>query len=140
MFEVSDQQGNCHSIAGMKVLVVEDKVVNLSVLMKLLNEIGLNITIAPDGEVALNLIPKLKPDLILLDIMLPEMDGFEVCIKVKADEATKNIPIIFKVFGAFPETIKLCFISEYPSNAGVEIFLIIVIGLRPYARITPCFS
>ena len=95
MFEVSDQQGNCHSIAGMKVLVVEDKVVNLSVLMKLLNEIGLNITIAPDGEVALNLIPKLKPDLILLDIMLPEMDGFEVCIKVKADEATKNIPIIF---------------------------------------------
>jgi two-component system, sensor histidine kinase and response regulator len=95
MFEVSDKQGNCHSIAGMKVLVVEDKVVNLSVLMKLLNEIGLNITIAPDGEVALNLIPRLKPDLILLDIMLPEMDGFEVCIKVKADEATKNIPIIF---------------------------------------------
>ena len=50
---------------------------------------------AMDGPTALKLADKILPDLILLDIMMPEMDSFEVCTILKAQENTKNIPIIF---------------------------------------------
>lgn len=90
-----DKAKTYHNIEGMKVLIVEDTVVNLSVLIKSLDKIGLNISVAPDGETALKLIPKLKPDLVLLDIILPNIDGFEVCMEMKANEALKDIPIIF---------------------------------------------
>lgn len=83
------------SLKGMKVLIVEDKVINLSVLFKALDTLGLDISIAPDGNTALKLIDNLKPDIILLDIILPSIDGFEVCAKIKSNEATKDIPVIF---------------------------------------------
>ena len=84
-----------YNIVGMKVLIVEDSLVNLSVLIKSLDNAGLNISVAPDGETALNLIPELRPDLVLLDIILPHIDGFEVCQKMKAHEVSRDIPIIF---------------------------------------------
>ena len=84
-----------HDIGGMKVLIVEDNMINLSVLIKSLDKAGLNISLAPDGETALKLIPELRPDLVLLDILLPTISGFEVCKEMKANEVTKDIPIIF---------------------------------------------
>jgi two-component system, sensor histidine kinase and response regulator len=95
MVKTTTESSNYQNIEGMKVLIVEDNTVNLSILTNLLNEIGLNISIAPDGEIALKLISELKPDLVLLDIMLPKKDGYEVCLIMKTNEATKNIPVIF---------------------------------------------
>lgn len=80
---------------SFKILVVDDLLENLRLLSSLLMEEGYDVRRAPDGAMALSNVPRFKPDLILLDIMMPEMDGYEVCTQLKADEQTKDIPIIF---------------------------------------------
>ena len=80
---------------GMKVLVVDDTPTNITVLRNILSEAKLNISVAPNGEVALNIAGKVMPDLILMDIMMPGIGGFEACRQLKGNQATKNIPLIF---------------------------------------------
>jgi DNA-binding response OmpR family regulator len=78
-----------------KILVVDDLLENLRLLASLLIEAGYDVRRAPDGAMALSNVPRFQPDLILLDIMMPEMDGYEVCQRLKADEHTQDIPVIF---------------------------------------------
>jgi len=80
---------------SFKILVVDDLLENLRLLSSLLMEEGYEVRRAPDGAMALSNVPRFEPDLILLDIMMPEMDGYEVCTRLKADEQTQDIPIIF---------------------------------------------
>jgi DNA-binding response OmpR family regulator len=77
-----------------KILIVEDEQVVVSVLTTRLEALGYEIIVAIDGEEALQKTEKEKPDLIILDIMLPKMDGFRVCRILKYDGRYKNIPII----------------------------------------------
>ena len=77
------------------VLIVDDIIDNIELLSSILEKHNINIKIAHDGKTALDMISNLKPDLILLDIMMPGMSGFEVCEKLKSDNSTKIIPIIF---------------------------------------------
>ena len=77
------------------ILAVDDNPRNLQFLGKLLSDNGFEVAMAQSGQQALNFIRKNDPDLILLDIMMPEMDGFAVCEKIKADFAACHIPIIF---------------------------------------------
>lgn len=77
------------------ILIVDDTPPNLGVLSEILKNEGYRVRPVPSGKLALQAIEKEKPDLILLDIMMPEMDGFEVCQKLKADPNYNNIPIIF---------------------------------------------
>jgi len=77
------------------VLVVDDTLKNIQVLGALLRAEGLQVSVAQDGPQALGLAEKLLPDLILLDVMMPGMDGFEVCKRLKANPETAEIPIIF---------------------------------------------
>ncbi len=77
------------------VLVIDDIQQNLKVLGNTLFEHGLRPAIAKNGIGGLALAKKKRPDLILLDIMMPDMDGFEVCKRLKEDIITKDIPIIF---------------------------------------------
>jgi DNA-binding response OmpR family regulator len=77
------------------ILVVDDTPENLRVLVQLLQEQGYRVRPVPNGAHALISARKAPPDLILLDIMMPEMDGFEVCRRLKADDRTREIPIIF---------------------------------------------
>jgi len=77
------------------VLIVEDNPKNIQVLGTILMDAKYRVAIAHHGRAAFDTIPKVKPDLILLDIMMPEMDGFEVCQRLKADPATRDIPVIF---------------------------------------------
>lgn len=78
-----------------KILVVDDLLENLRLLASILVEQGYDVRRAPDGAIALSNVPRFKPDLILLDIMMPEMDGYTVCERLKANPDTENIPIIF---------------------------------------------
>ncbi|NJL02012.1 MAG: response regulator [Spirulinaceae cyanobacterium RM2_2_10] len=78
-----------------RILVVDDLPDNLRLLAILLNEQGYEIRLAPSGAMALSSLSHFQPDLILLDIMMPEMDGYEVCQRLKADECHRAIPIIF---------------------------------------------
>ncbi|MBC8285298.1 MAG: response regulator [Nitrospinae bacterium] len=84
-----------YDLVGMKVLIVEDMPDNAELIHKILKRLGLKITIAGDGEEALEKIPTIQPDLILLDVGLPGINGFEVCQRLKQATAYKEIPIIF---------------------------------------------
>lgn len=77
------------------ILVVDDNPVNLSVLIDYLDECGFETLVARNGEGALEQTAVASPDLILLDVLMPGLDGFETCTRLKADEATKDIPVIF---------------------------------------------
>jgi len=77
------------------ILIVDDKPANLRLLSQMLVENGYQVRPAPDGSVALAAAQAQPPDLILLDIRMPEMDGYQVCKRLKADARTRDIPIIF---------------------------------------------
>jgi len=76
------------------VLVVEDKASLTQMLQFLFLSKGLSVQIAYNGQEALEKVTSIVPSLILLDIMMPQMDGFEVLEKLKKDPATSNIPVI----------------------------------------------
>jgi len=77
-----------------KILIVEDEEHLLELESLLLSTKGYEVKGVLDGPSALELVASMKPDLILLDIMLPVMDGFEVCRQIKANEATRHIPVV----------------------------------------------
>jgi putative two-component system response regulator len=77
------------------LLLVDDNTANLQVLRETLDGLGYKLLIAKNGRSALEIVRKAGPDLILLDIMMPEMDGYEVCRTIKADATVRHIPVIF---------------------------------------------
>jgi two-component system, sensor histidine kinase and response regulator len=83
------------SLPDSLILVVDDVQQNIQVVGTMLREAGYSIMPATNGSAALQRVQKKLPDLILLDLMMPEMDGLEVCRRLKADPATRPIPIIF---------------------------------------------
>jgi PAS domain S-box-containing protein len=83
----AENQGN--------ILIVDDKVENLAVLGELLTQAGFKVRPALSGELALKAVVASLPDLILLDIRMPGMDGFAVCRALKADPCSRDIPVIF---------------------------------------------
>jgi two-component system sensor histidine kinase/response regulator len=92
---MNKEQEQLISRKGFKVLIVDDVPENIQVLVHLLNEKGLKVNYAESGIKALKAIKNNIPDLILLDISMPGMDGFEVCEKLKKDPLTAHIPVIF---------------------------------------------
>ncbi len=77
------------------ILIVDDNPTNVEVLAETLTEAGFQIAVALDGETALEQIPYHPPGLILLDVMMPGIDGFETCRRLKANSLTCDIPVIF---------------------------------------------
>jgi len=77
-----------------KVLVVDDNEDSVKILVKTLQSAGYSVQLARDGIEAIVMIRNEDPDLVLLDIMMPRMDGFEVCQAVKSNSKTKHIPIV----------------------------------------------
>ncbi len=77
------------------VLIVDDNAINLKVISDYLKNFGFGIMVARSGEIALKRVQYALPDIILLDIMMPGINGFETCERLKADEHTKDIPVIF---------------------------------------------
>ena len=90
---------------SLSVMIVDDTRPNVLVLQRALTNIGYDISVAFDGEKALELIPKLKPDLILLDVMMPGINGFEVCKRLKENHELSDIPIIFITAMGMPKDI-----------------------------------
>jgi sigma-B regulation protein RsbU (phosphoserine phosphatase) len=78
-----------------KILLVDDNPTNLQVLFQTLEGRDYNLLVAKNGEMALSIARKALPNLILLDIMMPGIDGYEVCRQLKADPSTQEIPVIF---------------------------------------------
>jgi DNA-binding response OmpR family regulator len=82
------------TVIKKKILVVEDEEDLLKLQSILLTIRGYEVEGVMDGQAALEAVATMKPDLIMLDIMLPKIDGFEVCRQVKANEGTQHIPVI----------------------------------------------
>jgi adenylate cyclase len=87
-------QSNSPKFRG-SILIVDDSQNNLSLLDRILSKKGYKVRAASSGKFALEAVELSQPDLILLDIMMPDMDGYEVCSRLKAEERTRDIPIIF---------------------------------------------
>jgi twitching motility two-component system response regulator PilH len=76
------------------VLVVEDSVTQREMITDLLKGSGLSVSIATDGVEALEQIEGQHPDLVVLDIVMPRMNGYEVCRRIKADPKTQHVPVV----------------------------------------------
>ncbi|MBT3604158.1 MAG: response regulator [Candidatus Latescibacteria bacterium] len=79
----------------LRILIVDDTVKNIQVLGTILKQEEYQINVAQNGKQALDVVGKVRPDLILLDVMMPEMDGFEACTHLKQNPETVDIPVIF---------------------------------------------
>ncbi|HBQ98561.1 MAG TPA: hybrid sensor histidine kinase/response regulator, partial [Cyanobacteria bacterium UBA11691] len=77
------------------ILIVDDNPTNIKVLFSFLKESGFKVLVAKDGESTLEKLQEVTPDLILLDVMMPGIDGFETCRQIKACSQTQDIPVIF---------------------------------------------
>lgn len=84
-----------NSASKETILIVDDIPENLQLLAGMLSEQGYIVRLAPDGQLALQFIQISPPDLILLDILMPDMDGYEVCQELKTSPTTQDIPVIF---------------------------------------------
>jgi CheY-like chemotaxis protein len=80
---------------GQLILIVDDAPNNIKVIGTILRKKGFQVSIAQSGRQALDIIAQNHPDLILLDIIMRGMDGFEICRRLKNDSATRDIPVIF---------------------------------------------
>jgi CheY-like chemotaxis protein len=81
--------------ARADILVVDDNPDNLRLLVTLLKERGYKVRPAPEGRIALAAVQVQSPDLILLDVVMPDLDGYELCRHLKADPRTRAIPVVF---------------------------------------------
>jgi CheY-like chemotaxis protein len=78
-----------------RILVVDDQPINIKLVQRKLERQGMDVCVAHNGRECLDMVEEATPDLILLDIMMPEMDGIETCQRLKSNPATETIPVIF---------------------------------------------
>ncbi len=81
--------------AASRILIVDDTPANIQTLAAVLQQKGYALSVATNGKQALDVLARVKPDLILLDVMMPEMDGFETCSRIKGSPDWRDVPIIF---------------------------------------------
>jgi len=82
-------------VTESSILIIDDSSTNIRLVSKMIEHLGHKIHIAKDGVQALKLLTKLKPSVILLDIQMPHMDGFECCQRIKSVASRATIPVIF---------------------------------------------
>ena len=87
-------QGN-NGLMEPTILIIDDDPNNLAVMTSFLEDRTFTILVAEDCKIGLERAHNARPDLILLDILMPQMDGYEICRRLKAMESTKDIPVIF---------------------------------------------
>jgi DNA-binding NtrC family response regulator len=93
--QYADSSPETTSLKSPQVLIVDDNVVNLDLLGQMLEAQGLRVLSAPSGEIALRIATAAGPDLVILDVMMPDIDGYETCRRLKADPRTSHLPVIF---------------------------------------------
>jgi len=92
---------------GKTILIVEDSTTQALHLQALLEEAGLHVIWAPDGQAGVKMAHQALPDLVVLDVQLPDMNGFQVCQDLKSQNDTRHIPIIMFTRHDDPEAVVL---------------------------------
>lgn len=80
--------------SSCSVLLVDDNEQNIELLLAYLEELGCELRTAGDGQAALDEVAKKKPDLVLMDVMMPRMSGFQACARIKSNPLTRDIPVL----------------------------------------------
>jgi two-component system, OmpR family, alkaline phosphatase synthesis response regulator PhoP len=106
-----------HPVRKGRILIADDNPSNVELLEVYLSDIDCELGVATDGRDTINKVAEFQPDLILLDIMMPKLSGFEVCQKLKSDPATKGIMVLMVTALNEPGDI------ERAVNAGTDDFL-----------------
>ncbi|UXI70122.1 sensor histidine kinase [Tahibacter amnicola] len=88
------------------ILLVDDQPGNINLLRRYLKRSDFNLAVATNGATALRISHKLRPDLILLDVMMPDIDGYETCRRLKADPTSRDVPVVFVTARTQPEDIE----------------------------------
>ena len=96
-------------LAGSKILIVDDQPLSIKLMEALLNQKGFETTSANNGIDALKYLEENTPDLVMLDVMMPGMSGFEVSMKMRESPKTADIPVIFVTARDDADTISKCF-------------------------------
>ena len=113
---------------GKTILVVEDSSAQALHLQALLEQEGLHVLCAGDGQTGLQMAQQAHPDLIVLDVQMPEMNGFQVCRQLKATRATADIPVIMFTRHDAPEAVAMGLQSgvlDYiPKDAFADVVLL----------------
>ena len=113
---------------GKTILIIEDSTTQALHLQALLKEVGLQVIWAQDGQAGLNMAHQAQPDLIVLDIQLPDMNGFQVCQYLKNQSETQPIPVIMFTRHDDPEAVILGLqtgVTDYiPKDAFADAVLI----------------
>jgi CheY-like chemotaxis protein len=99
------------------ILIIDDSAINIRVVSNIIQPLGCKIFAAKSGPQALNLLTSFKPSLIILDVKMPEMDGFECCKRIKSITSRTDIPIIF-LSGSHDEADQL-----QASNLGAKAYI-----------------
>jgi CheY-like chemotaxis protein len=86
-----------------KILIVDDEPHMIELVKAILSGEGYDVTTASDGKEGLKILEKLKPDLVILDMMMPGMSGREVCEKIRANPKTKGLKVVFLTVARFSE-------------------------------------
>jgi signal transduction histidine kinase len=92
---ITSRKLNHPDLRGHTVLIIDDEPINLGVMSDYLGSFGLEVLVARGGQSGLEKARYARPDLVLLDVLMPGMDGFETCRRLKADEALRDIPVLF---------------------------------------------
>jgi len=100
-----------------RILIVDDNDIDLKLIQKTVEKIGHQALLAENGKIGYEAAKTEKPDLILSDCQMPEMDGIDMCKMIKEDPATQNIPLIFLTNVETPQTVVECF------DMGVENYI-----------------
>jgi DNA-binding response OmpR family regulator len=121
------------------ILLVEDSTTQAMRLLALLEQAGLNVLWAQDGQAGLELAQQQLPDLVVLDVQLPKMNGFQVCAQLKKNSTTANIPVIMLTHHDDPEAIMLGLqsgvVDYIPKDAFADAVLVETLrqmGLTPF--------
>ena len=93
-------------MSGGKILIIEDSKATSTVLKEVLESEGRTVFLADDGIAGIALARREKPDLILLDLLLPKLNGYEVCNAIKRDNATRHIPVLIISTMDSPESVE----------------------------------
>ncbi|MCX5712151.1 MAG: response regulator [Candidatus Omnitrophica bacterium] len=101
-----------------KVLIIEDSPLDAQVVKELLSQDGIEVSIASNGKDGIEMAKKIKPDLITLDLMLPDMNGMEVCAKLKKEEALHDSIVVILSIKDSPEDVT----AAYHAGADDYIF------------------
>jgi len=100
-----------------RVLIVDDNEIDRQLIQRTVEKMGHDVLTAPNGKDGFDLAKSARPDLILSDCRMPEMDGVEMCKQLKTDPETKNIPLVFLTSVDTPKTVVECF------DIGVENYM-----------------